>query len=131
MLSQQYANFATADKHKTELNRILHKMVPMSSYNITVNNKPYYIYLYQSQWNALRRILLHGHPFGFEPIPVDQIIIGLRNKYPGIRSISDSIKTSDILSVYISNGLAQDKLSELSEYARNIASAYAADGKLL
>lgn len=129
--AQQYSGFSTEDKYKIELERILQKKVPMSVYTITVNQNNYYVYLYQSQWNALRQILLHGHPFGFESMEIETLIKELRGRYPGIQSISNAIKTADILAVYISNGLTQEKINELSEYARNNAAAYAANGKLL
>lgn len=128
--TQQYSNFSLEDKHKTELDKILHKEIPNDPYIITANRIKYYVYLYQSQWNALRLILLKGHE-NFIPISMDELINVLGYKYPNLQTINDKIKTSEILIIYINNGLTQDKIDELSDIAKVIASRYAIAGKLL
>lgn len=127
---KKYDGFATNDKHKEELQRILQKEVPSDAYVITMNQTNYYIYLYQSQWNALRNMLLYGTT-EFKNLSIDTLISVLEYKYPGIQSINNEIKTSEILRIYISNGLSQIDIDELSDQARIIASTNAANGKLL
>lgn len=129
--TQEYSKFATASKYKTELQRIMQKEIPETPYVITIGSDVYNIHLYQSQWSALRRILLSGHPIDFEPMPMSKLITELKYSHSDIQSVYDSIKTVEILNIYLTNGMEMSKLDVLLERAKDIAAAHAADGRLL
>lgn len=128
---QQYENFETNNRKCSHFQDILNEKIPETPYIITTNSSKYYVSLYKSQWNALRQILLNGYPVVFKSLPHSFIINSLHIDYPKLITIDDSIKTTDILMVYIKNGLTQYDLDTLSIYSRKNAAACAADGKLL
>lgn len=128
--TEQYSSFATDSKNKKELHHLMNKEIPTRPYIITVNSQKYEICLYQSQWNALRSILLNGHVLDFNPLPTSVILDALKYKYANLTHISEAIKTAEILIVYLENGLSTDKLNIIIQRAKEMAASYAADGKL-